>query len=83
MDKIAHIYLVYLQKKDSKTPNEKQNTSEENDQGTHTPEKETVSQEDIRRLPAQLQNQTKLYFAFSTLLKSHLLYLLYYTVTNV
>ena len=53
---------------------EYQSTSEETTKA-HTQPRETVSQEDIQRLPAQSEYQTKLYFAFSTLLKSHLLYL--------
>ena len=47
---------------------EYQSTSEETTKA-HTQPRETVSQEDIQRLSAQSEYQTKLYFAFSTLLK--------------
>ena len=40
----------------TKPQTKKQTTSEGNDQGTHTSKKETVPQEDIQRLPAQLEN---------------------------
>ena len=70
MDKITHVYLVYLQRINKKTKRRKRTPHQMKTSEAHT------------KL-ATMQHKWKLFFAFSTLLKSHLFYLLYYTVMSI